>query len=110
MTSLHSNLANGRWNQLSLYEQMGNIGSEIGRVIRAKKNGDELAFNNAMERALELFDFTVSDPLRRGQLKEILRAREVFLDAVFDKQEFGSSLDDINKYFMQFALAARLQL
>lgn len=31
---MHHELASGRWENMSLAEQMGNIGSEISRVIR----------------------------------------------------------------------------
>jgi hypothetical protein len=73
--------------ELTLYEQMGNIGTEIGRILHARKRNDLAAQNNALCRALELFDLTVSDPRRKHQLKEILRARELLL-IVFKKNQF----------------------
>lgn len=108
MTLMHKDLAAGRWFELSLVEQMGNIGSEVGRASRWQ-NKDEKAFNGAVARALELFDFTISDPRWREQkrLKEIARAREVFCDAVLGGKEYGTSLADLDRYFFQFALAAR---
>jgi hypothetical protein len=108
MSVLHSNLASGRWFELTLYEQMGNIGSEVGRVIRAQKQNDKVAFDNAVERSLELFDLTISDPRRKNQLKEIARAREVFVDALLEKTTLNSSLADSDKYLMQFAIAAKI--
>lgn len=104
----HTGLEEGRWFELSLYEQMGNIGSEVGRVARAKKQGDTEAYNNALDRALELFHLTIADPNRKDQLKEILRSKEVFLDALLDKPEYKSNVDDIDRYFFNFALAARI--
>ncbi|HDP69971.1 MAG TPA: hypothetical protein ENN38_04065 [Actinobacteria bacterium] len=89
---------------------MGNIGTEIGRVIRAKKQNDNVSFINAVDRTLELFDLTISDRNRRGQLKEIVRAREVFLDSLEESPEYRSNLVEIDKYFMHFAMAARLNL
>lgn len=108
MTALHKNLASGRWFELSLYEQMGNIGTEVGRVIRARKQNDKIASDNAVERALELFDLTITDPRRKNQLKEIIRAREVFVDAISDKKEYNVDLESTDKYLMQFAMASRL--
>lgn len=102
----HASLASGRWQTLSLFEQMGNIGSEINRVSRAKN--DDMR-ENAISRTLELFDFTISDPRWRKRLKEIVRAREVFCDAIFGGKLYNSSLADLDKYFMQFAIAARLK-
>ncbi|TSC79261.1 MAG: Uncharacterized protein G01um101429_496, partial [Parcubacteria group bacterium Gr01-1014_29] len=96
----------GRWFQLSLMEQLGNIGSEVGRAARAEDK-DTQRFDNAVERALDLFDLTLEDKRWRGRLREINRAREVFCDAVYGGKEYGSSLADLDKYFMQFAFAAR---
>ena len=100
MNTIHQNLVNGSWQKLSLYEQMGNIGSEVGRVARAR---DEISRQKAFERALELFDLTVQDKRRRNQLREILRAREVFVEEVLE----GKDLSDLDKYFLNFAVAAR---
>lgn len=103
---LHKDLAAGRWFEFSLMEQMGNIGSEVSRARRAQKTNPG-RFNKAVERALELFDLTLSDSRWYGRLKEIGRAREVFCDAISGGQEYKSSLIDLEKYFDQFALAAR---
>lgn len=104
----HSSLANGRWFKLSLYEQMGNIGTEVGRIIRAKKQNDQVALDNALYRGLELLDLTVSDNRRKHQLKEILRAREILVDSVAERKDYNSDLASIDKYFMHFAIASRL--
>lgn len=104
MSNIHKNLASGSWQNLSLCEQMGNIGSEVGRTLRAR---DEESRKNAFERAIELFDLTVEDPNRKHQLKEILRARELFVAAEQGEDIYKTSLNDLDKYFMEFAIAAR---
>lgn len=105
MTFQHQSLAAGRWFELSLAEQLGNIGSEVHRAARAR--GDEKRFENAVARALELFHLTISDPRWKKRLKELTRAREVFCDAVLGGTEYGTSLEDLDKYFYYFAFAAR---
>lgn len=105
-TVYHKGLASGKWSELSLMEQLGNIGSEVGRAQHAQGK-DEGRFQNAVGRALELFDLTLADPRWRGRRLEIGRAREVFCDAVLGGSEYHSSLSDLNRYFTQFALAAR---
>jgi hypothetical protein len=104
-TFQHQSLASGRWFSLSLAEQLGNIGSEVSRAIRAR--GDDKRFEGAVVRALELFDLTLSDPRWRKRLKEIARAREVFCYAVNGSSEYNTTLEDLDKYFLYFALAAR---
>lgn len=93
-----------RWQELTLFDQMGNIGSEVGRAISAKRSGDIPRQNAALDRALDLFSATVeAQPYPRT--KEILRARDQFLSIFF------GDMDDtigVENYFNQFALAARI--
>jgi hypothetical protein len=103
---LHKDLAAGRWRGLSLAEQLGNIGSEVSRARRSQDK-DERKFQNAAERALELFDLTLEDPRWRGRLKEIGRMREVFCDAISGGREYDSKLSDLERYFDYFAFYSR---
>ncbi len=105
----HKSLSEGEWRKLSLLEQLGNIGSEISRAGRWQGKDEEL-FNGAVERALELFDLTLEDPRWRKRMREIARVREVFCDTVFGKKEYQSSLEDLLRYFDQFAYAVRLRV
>ena len=103
---IHKNLAAGRWFELSLMEQLGNIGSEVSRARNAQGK-DAARFQSAANRALELFDLTLGDSRWRGRLWEIGRAREVFFDAISGGKEYGSSLSNLDRYFTCFALLAR---
>lgn len=104
----HKELAKGRWFELSFNEQMGNIGSEVSRANNWQGK-DEKLFQGAVERALELFDLTLSDSRWRGRCREIARAREVFCDAVYGGKLYKSSFPDLVRYFDKFAYAARLK-
>lgn len=106
MNFRHKNLAVGRWRELTLAEQLGNVGSEVSRALKWRDK-DEKLFQGAFERALELLDLTLQDPRWRGRLKEIARSREIFCDAVLGGREYGAALEDIERYFFYFALAAR---
>lgn len=103
---IHRELASGRWARFSLAEQLGNIGSEVNRA-KNWQNKDDSLFRGAVERALELFDLTLMDSRWKGRYREIARAREVFCDAVYGGGLYKSSLEDLVKYFDNFALAAR---
>src|SRR5689334_5605890 len=107
-TPAHATLAAGRWHSLSLMEQLGNIGSEVDRAIRAHRQNRADRFEPAFDRALELFDLTASDarwPLHRK--REILRAREQFCRVFLDETAESDLADFLSKYFLQFAVAAR---
>ena len=97
---LHAGLTAERWEAMSLVEQMGNIGSE-------KANPDRL--KESLDRALELFDLTLSDPRLEGRRKEICRAREVLLDYVVGSNDYASSAASLDAYYLRFGMAARLQ-
>ena len=98
-----------RWFTLTLAEQLGHIGSEVGRATKWQGR-DETLFWGAVTRAMELFDLTQIDKRWKGRRKEIDRSREIFADAVLGGKEYQSFLSDIECYFMQFALVARSQV
>lgn len=107
MSALHGALGE-RWHTLSLAEQLGNVGSEVERAIRAHASGNESRFESALARALELFDFTAADARWRGhRCREILRAREEFCRLFFDPSVPEDSAAGLSKYFLAFAMAAR---
>jgi hypothetical protein len=109
MKSMHQNLKEGNWNKLSLIEQMANIGSEISRTInwKAKNKKDaQLSFY----RALELFELTLDDPKHINRLKEISRTKEMLIDWYLGNQLYQSTDESWQKYFLQFNLAARINL
>lgn len=92
-----------RWQSMTILEQMGNIGSEVGRALKAKRAGED--FEPALRRALDLFDATL-EPLiakKSPRAKEVLRSKDQFLRALYEKDDSG-----IENYFMQYAIAARL--
>ena len=105
---LHRSAAAGGWARLELVEQLGNVGSEVERAIRAHAAGRRNRFESALERALELFDLTASDPRWRGhRCQEILRAREEFCRLFFDPDVPPDSARGLSRYFLGFAWAAR---
>lgn len=107
MNIQHKNLAAGQWQKLSLSEQLGNIGSEISRALNWRDK-DQKSYESAIDRALELLDFTISDPRWQNRLKEIVRTRELLCDAVLGGKEYKTSLNDLDRYFFNFAFAARV--
>lgn len=106
MAFQHSSMAAGRWFEYSLCEQMGNIGSEVGRANRWKEK-DPALFEGAVFRAIELIDLTLSDKRWKNRLREIARSREVLCDAFTGGKEYHSSFAELEKYFYHFAYAAR---
>ncbi len=96
-----------RWQRLTIQEQMGNIGSEVGRSIKAWQAHDMPRFDGALSRALDLFDATTEGLVahKSPRAKEVLRAKDQYLRLFFDDQLADAS--KVENYFMQYALAAR---
>ena len=95
-----------KWENLSLFEQMGNIGSEVGRSMNALQRGDMDALEGAYRRGLDLIDATVDSWTSEARKRELLRARELFTTSI----ESGVPDRQLDTYFMQYAIAARAGL
>jgi hypothetical protein len=98
-----------RWAELTFDEQMGNIGSEVGRAISAYRNGNTVRQERAIDRAIDLFSATAEALVGTKyayRLKEVFRARDEFLRLICDGT-IDKDADKIERYFMYFAFAAR---
>ena len=106
----HNTLTLDKWGKYSFQEQMGNIGSEVGRALKWREASDEDKAIGAAYRALELFDLTLEDrkhSILPGRLREIARAREVFTDFFFGYNDYHSTARSLDTYFFHYAIAAR---
>jgi uncharacterized HAD superfamily protein len=106
--TIHKELALGKWFQLSLIEQLANIGSEIERTIIWKNKNIEYS-NKAFERAIELLDITIADPKNKKRLREILRVREALFDNFVFDNEYNSTYGQWKKYFFHFGYASAIR-
>lgn len=108
MSYQHQTMASGKWQQMSLAEQMANIGSEVFRAINSKSKKDDQSAELAFERALELFDLSLQDNKNRKRYVEIARARETFVDFFKFKNQYKQSEESVNNYFFNFNYLARI--
>jgi hypothetical protein len=95
-----------KWAEMDMFNQMGNIGSEVGRALSAKRQGRLDRCQAAFYRGLDLIDETSQlwAAQKQPRLKELLYARELFAESITtDKVD-----PTLEAYFMQFAIAARL--
>lgn len=104
----HAGLASGAWSRLTIVEQMANVGSEVERAIRAHESGRTERRDQAIARALELFDLIGADERWRGaRRRETRRAREEFCRLFYGDDVRPGEANSLQKYFLQFAVAAR---
>lgn len=107
MKYIHNELANGRWRELSLIEQMANIGSEVERSMKWQKAGNHENSQKALERFIELMILTLEDPKNRLRLKELCRVKELFLDFMAGDNKYQQTHTQWQKYFWVFTYAVR---
>lgn len=105
----HKDLAAGRWFELTLIEQLANVGSEVERTILWKEKNNPEYSQLAFERALELLDLTLADAKNKKRLKELARVREALVDYFAFDNQYSSSDELWRKYFYAFNYAAALK-
>jgi len=99
-----------KWAKMSIFDQMGNISSEVGRAINAKKQNNAESMEMAIIRALDLFDATIDELIKARSIKskEVLRSKEQFLTIINEQSPTSKELNSLDSYFTQFAIASRL--
>lgn len=98
-----------RWEAMGIYGQLANIGSEVGRAFKWKKAKVKDRAEGAFFRAWELFDASLADKKNQSRLKEINICRELFADIFFDRCEYRETAENLEKYFIDFAILAKNQ-
>lgn len=94
------------WAKQSVFWQMGNIGSEVGRALSAKRQGKETRMLSAFYRGMDLINATIEAWIAKDKMPyELLIAREQFAETILTDKEDPK----LEQYFMQFAIADRLQ-
>ncbi len=89
-----------KWKQMSIAQQMGNMGSEFSRMVSLKRRGNPIYAENSFKRLMELLELTIS----QRKNKELLILKEVLEDLFFDENKYDVSTDSLRKYFINFAL------
>lgn len=107
--SHHSKELAQRWDELTLAQQLANVGSEVSRMTKWRGRNAEVA-GRAFERMLELMDLTLQSNHSFPQLKEVARARELMVGCwLVDGPEMDREWAEFNRYFLSFAVLARKQ-
>jgi hypothetical protein len=107
---IHSNELREKWKDYPIEFQMANIGSEVSRALKWITKGNALRADKAIDRALELFDFTIeSNAGNPFRLMEILKAREEFCDYFFGNNSWHTDADKMQKYYDGFAMMMQLR-
>lgn len=100
-------ISSGRWFTLDIFNQLGNVGSEVGRTFEAKKRNDNYDAEQSFFRGIELLDATIADSKNKLRARELKLARELYGALFFNTGEYNETPENIENYFMEFAINAR---
>ncbi len=105
---IHKDLAAGRWFEMSLAEQLANVGSEFSRAFRAKKSNNDKRYEPAFLRLLELLNLTLNDPRWTGcRKREIARLKENILENIEGDTQNLDAIEGLERYFYYFAVSLK---
>lgn len=107
MTQNQNSVFQERWQKMSFYLQLQNIGSELSRARNMKKIGNKAQERKSFERAIELIDFTTQVTASYERLRELLRLREAVASFLVGK-ELNISIDALYNYTFSFSLLNNL--
>lgn len=96
------------WSTLTLEEQIGNIGSELSRMLTFERQGERQHWSKARQRAVELIDLTLRDQ-RWSTLekKEVTKLKQLLLELNRTDSQTGVSIQELVNYCLPFAIVAR---
>lgn len=94
---------------MTIFEQIGNIGSEITRARVWEEKGDSASRDRALERALVLINLAIGSQSNSARLSELTRLRELVSSMIIGSSDYLLSLRQLEEYCLPFALAARAQ-
>ncbi len=106
---IHKDLSEGRWYTFSFMDQLANVGTDIERAINWKKRGAAEDSEKALQRGLELLQFTIEDPKNEKRRKELFRIKEALLDYFYGNNQYGYTDQAWQQYFYCFAYASALR-
>ena len=107
---IHSADARSDWLTRPITYQMSNIGSEVSRSLKWTTKGNPARAAKAIDRALELFDFTIeANRHNHPHLTEILKAREEFCDYFFADNSYHTDPAKMQRYYDSFAMIDQLR-
>lgn len=97
----------GRWQTLTISQQLGNIASEFARFRSAVERGERTRIDQAYVRLSEIVRLTVRDPRWTLRRRELDRLDESIRHLCGEPSELEVSFDDVQNYLLPFAVLAR---
>lgn len=97
----------GRWQTLTISQQLGNIASEFSRFRSSFERGERARTVPSLARLREIVRLTVEDPRWTSRRHELERLDESIRHLGGELPELEVSFDDVEGYLLPFAVLAR---
>lgn len=89
------------WNQLSIGEQISNIGSEVERALRWKEKDSKKCIE-FLNKAIELIERTQMDPKNNRRIGELGNCKDELLDYFIGDNIYGTTEKQLRDYYDAF--------
>jgi hypothetical protein len=106
----HPGLTVERWSEFPHHQQIIMIANELQRGINMIDRNDRPEFGEAMERAFELIDLTVAASVRKSEIRELLRLREVMAQSFIEEKVERTYVETMMKVLISMDQTAFRQL
>lgn len=90
-----------RWNQMSISEQLLNVGGEIQRAVDRKNRDEKDLAEKYLSKALEWLELSKTDPKNIGRVSELETVEEELKDYFCDNK-YHNNKESLMSYWNSF--------
>ena len=91
-----------KWYDMSVQDQISNIGSEVNRAINWEKKGNIERSKNFCNKAKQLLQLSIEDPKNRKRIGEFFNCICELDDRFFGDNRFNTTDEMLKKYYDAF--------
>ncbi len=91
-----------KWFEMSVEEQISNIGGEVNRAIRWANKGESERAGNFCRKAKEMLQLSIEDPKNRGRRGEFFNCILELEDRFLGDNIYGTTDEMMKKYYDAF--------
>ncbi len=91
-----------KWYELTVGEQLSNIGSEVERALKFQEKNKPDRGLPFVNKAIELIERSQSDPKNIHRIRELGFCREELIDYFIGENIYGTTPEMLRKYYNAF--------
>ncbi len=91
-----------KWQNMSIQEQISNIGSEVNRALEWKNSGNLARSEAFVTKAIQLLSLSIKDPKNKHRIMELTFCIEELQDYFFGNNFYNTTEAMFHKYYDAF--------